>query len=118
MRISATCSITVAAVLVACASSNQDGPAEMVVAGTNGPELVGCPGYTAPQTPWTFDNRVWVEVVVQPDGSVEPSSAQRVHSRYNRGDQAAVQRAVDLAGTCTFRPVESRQRTTIQFAFN
>lgn len=64
-----------------------------------------------------FSRAVWLRVMEEA-GFTPRIAARKVPSRYTRGDQAAIQRAVDMAGSCTFRPVTAPTTTTIQFAFN
>lgn len=118
MQIQASILALVIASAAACASSSESRQSEIVPSGKGRPELVGCAAYTPPQTPWTYDNRVWVEVMVLRDGSVEPSSPRALPSRFVKGGQGAIQRAVDMARSCYFRPIPAGARTTIQIAFS
>ena len=101
----------------ACASAG-NGPSEIAQAGTGSPRLVACSAYSPPSTPWTSANRVWVEVTVQPDGSVLGGSGRPVHSRYSRGGTPAEEQAIRMAGSCNFAPIAVATKTTIQVAFN
>ena|SRR5690606_29347535 len=103
---------------LSCATAPDPNSAEIVPTGAGRPQLIGCTGYTPSQTPWTLNNRVWVDVTVLPDGSVEPASARARLTRYNRGGPTAIQRAVDMASSCSFKPMREKTETTIQLAFN
>ena len=86
------------------------------------PQLIGCSGYVPPLRAWTEENRVWIEMKVRPDGSVEPGSPRHQPSRFERGDRSAVDRAMTLARACSFHPAQADEGpveawTVVQFAF-
>ena len=86
------------------------------------PQLIGCSGYVPPLRAWTEENRVWIEMKVQPDGSVEPGSPRHQPSRFERGDRSGVERAMAIAGACSFEPALSsggpvEAWTVVEFAF-
>lgn len=90
---------------------------------TSTPTLIGCPGYTAPTFHWTEANRVSIRMRVQPDGSVEPGSLRHSPSRFDRGGQSAVERALALAEACSFEPAYADDGpveawTSVRFAFD
>lgn len=70
------------------------------------PELIGCTSYVPPVQSWHATNQVQVEVVVQPNGTVQPGATRHVPSRYDRGEANAVPRALQLVQSCTFAPAE------------
>lgn len=86
------------------------------------PTLVGCSGYTAPTFHWTEPNRVSIRMKVQRDGSVEPTSLRHEPSRFDRGGQQAVVRALSFAEACSFQPAYAEEEpveawTSVRFAF-
>jgi hypothetical protein len=86
------------------------------------PTLIACSGYTPPTFHWTEANRVSIRMRVQADGSVEPSSPRYQPSRYDRGGQPAVVRALSFAKGCSFEPAYAGDEpveawTSVRFAF-
>ena len=86
------------------------------------PELIGCSGYVPSTVQWTEPNRVSIRMKVQTDGSVEPSSLQHDPSRFDRGGEAAVTKALSLARACSFEPAHEDEEpveawTSVRFAF-
>lgn len=87
------------------------------------PTLIGCSGYIAPASDWTASDRVSIRLRVQADGTVEPSSLQHHPSRFDRGGDAAVARALSLAQACSFEPATEDEEpvaawTNVRFAFS
>jgi hypothetical protein len=86
------------------------------------PTLIACSGYTPPTFHWTVPNRVSIRMRVQADGSVAPSSLRHEPSRYDRGGQSAVVRALSFAKACAFEPAYEAEEpveawTSVRFAF-
>lgn len=82
----------------------RNAPAEEVASGE--PKLVGCTAYTPPEHPWDYPNRVWVQVTVDPNGQVRPGSATAIQGPHTKGGSVAVQRALQMAETCSFTPAQ------------
>ena len=92
-----------------------------------GPRLVGCTGYTAPVVSSGAGYQlVVVRVLVTPEGTVAPGSAQVVQSRGTqralRRDPDTVIRAVSQALSCRFEPARRggqpvAARTTQRFVY-
>lgn len=87
------------------------------------PTLIGCSGYVPSTVHWTEPNRVSIRMKVQSDGSVEPGSLQHDPSRFDRGGEAAVSKALSMARACSFEPAHDDEEpvsawTSIRFAFS
>lgn len=87
------------------------------------PELIGCTAYVPPIAPWNAHNQVWVDVVVEPTGVVQPGATVRIPSQHERGDSDAIARASQLVQGCTFVPARRdgqpvRASTRMHLAFN
>jgi len=118
MRVLLLASVAIVALATGCASSPWEGPADIVATSIGQPELVGCSAYTPKQTPWAYPNRVWVEVTVLPEGRVDPPGSRAKSSRHTRGDRAAIQQAISMASTCSFKPVGEATPATIEITFD
>jgi hypothetical protein len=112
--------ILLLAVTVACAHAQPE--VEQEARAQVAPELVGCSGYTAPAQHWTEPNRVWIQMKVLPDGSVETGSPRHRPTRHDRGGHSAVATALSISETCFFEPARLDEEpvatwTRVRFAF-
>jgi hypothetical protein len=107
--------------VAACAHAQPERATEGVAAAS--PKLIGCNGYTPPPVLYA-NERVDIEVMVLPDGSVESSSP-----RYRplggfkiQKDESVIQEALSLATGCFFEPAQRGEEpveawATVRFAF-